>query len=151
MSTSSEQPVKADAGSSRSADAARHVKHFQWVRNLFARYATHTAPSNVSVHTWAYNNLGDPEASFFSVLLHLSCSLVVVVTQIVVLIAIINESTKVAPCEMQDDCSPGSFCMLQEIGKISENISEVPVPDAPIPLNFKRRCWDCVYMLAGTI
>ena len=72
-------------------------------------------------------------------------SAAIVLIQIVVLIAIINESTKITPCERQDDCSPGTFCLMQDISLLSRNLANLDPPTEPVQIDFARRCWDCVY------
>lgn len=123
----------------------------RWVRNLISRYSLYSAPFSVSIHTWAFTHAADPKASGVSVLWRLYASCATVVIQIIVLIAIINESTRITPCEVQDDCNPGSFCMLQDIHLLSQNILDVEIPPEPIRLPFQRRCWDCVYALIGVL
>jgi hypothetical protein len=143
--------VPAEATSLQSRAAKPRAAPLLRIRGFVARYATSSNQCGISIHTWAYTKLVDPELSIISVAIYLAASVWVVLIQIVVLIAIINESTKVKPCELQDDCSPGQFCMFQDIGLISENIMNIPIPTQPIDLNFKRRCWDCVYMFAGLV
>ena len=116
--------------------------------------ATHRSPLRttfaVSVHTWAFCAVLDPERSFLNSLLHLLTSLAVVLIQIVVLIAIVNESTKITPCEKQDDCSAGTFCAFQDISFAFRNLAKRGTPPSqPVELDWVRRCWDCTYTQLG--
>ena len=143
-----EEQAKQSANDSGPPDRAASKTNgglVQWLRAFVARYSYHEPQTIISVHTWAFSSALDPATTTLGACFRLLGSLSVVVLQITVLISIVNESTMMKPCEAQDDCSPGQFCFLQDISAFGK-IADLPEHDlGPRPMDFRRRCWDCVY------
>ena len=113
------------------------------LRGFASKYGHHTPPPVVSIHTWAFTTAIDPRTSCLGALKRMCLSLCIVLLQISFLVAIVNESTMMKPCEQQGDCNSGTMCTWQNINQL---VTVAPVAaDGYVPFDFRRRCWDCVY------